>query len=173
MSIFTSVIHTDCDSRLPEPWLSLVSLDVMRAICAVAVTIMLASCAAPTPHIEEARVALSKKDTLDVYEAAIRYRMRKFPLHHGWRCEVYIQMGALPALATRFPEYHMVVRTGLVGWIGGPLPQVRWYDLELGRTARDHAFVNEMDAQNQGVFIELRRENGNWRVVDETPNVLI
>jgi hypothetical protein len=149
------------------------SLNVIRAICRVAVTIMLSGCAASRPHVEEDVVALSKKDTLNVYEATIRYRMRKFPLPRGSRCEVYIRMGALPALATRFPEYHMVVRPGWVGWVGGPVPQVRWYDLELGRTARNNVFVNEMDGQNKGVFIELRLENGNWRVVDETPAVLL
>src|SRR4051794_30256307 len=106
----------------------------MRAACAIAVTLMLASCASEAPQPEEPKVTLSEKDTLDIYETVIRYRMEKFPLHRGWECDVYIQTGALPALAGRFPKYHMVVRTGWVGSVGRPTPRVRWYDLDLGHT---------------------------------------
>jgi hypothetical protein len=164
--------HRVCPSTLR--WLISCSLDDMRASRALPlIGVLLAACATEAPLLQEPVVTLSQKEVVDIYEAALRYRMAKFPLPRGSKCDVFIQTGAIPALAKRFPEYDMVVRVGSVGSPGRPPPPVRWYDLDIRPPHHDHVFVNEMDARNEGVFLELRRKDGHWTVVDERPFVII
>jgi hypothetical protein len=71
-------------------------------------------------------------------------------------------------LAMRFPEYHVVIRSGSPGT--SP-PAGRWYFLYLGHTSTDHAFVAVEDSRG-GLILELRRSNGRWAVVGSRPDII-
>jgi hypothetical protein len=130
---------------------------------------MLSGCATRTSPPEQPAVTLSEKDTLDVLEAALRYRLTKFPLPRHRVCYVYIEHTEkpLPQFAKRFPEYHMIVRYQS----RGNSPPSPWRDLWLGGTTQDHAWVIVTDATDS-MAIELRRRDHQWVVVGETPPVI-
>jgi hypothetical protein len=133
---------------------------------------MLSGCAMRRSSSEQSAVTLSEKDTLDVLEAALRYRLTKFPLPQHGVCYVYIEHTekSLPQFAKRFPEYHMIMRYGSPG----NSPPSPWRDLWLGGTTQDHAWVIVTDATDStdSMAIELCRRDHRWIAVGEAPPVI-
>src|SRR3954469_23948681 len=112
----------------------------MRAHCALAAIILtFTGCASNEPHEPKAReVAVSDREKLDIYEAVVRYRLRRVPLARGSRLYLYINWGAPPGLAKRFPEYTPIIKSGSQG--NSP-PRDRWYSLILGVVTADTAHL--------------------------------
>jgi hypothetical protein len=137
----------------------------MRCLLAV-IAVSLAGCVTAPPN--EPSVNLSQRATLDVFEAAIRSRLAEVPLRPNSRCYLFLNEGALHKLSSRFPDYHVLIRSGSPG----PSPPAdRWYYLHLGRTSVDHAFVLVEDADN-GLILELRRFGSRWEVIDKRVAIL-
>jgi hypothetical protein len=118
-------------------------------------------------------VTLSDKDTLDILEAALRYRLSKSPLPPHVPCHVFVERtdAAVVQLSRRFPEYRMTV---LRGFPQSPPPP--WRDLWVGRTEHDRAWITVTGSaarDGPGWIVELRREAHGWRVVGEQPAIII
>jgi hypothetical protein len=137
----------------------------MRLLVA-AIALSLVGCLTTPP--EEPSVSLSRRDTLDVFEAAVRSRLTAAPLARHSSCYFFLNEGALPELAARFPEYRTVIRSGSPG--RSP-PTARWYYLHLGGTFVDHAFVVVEDSRG-GLIVELRRHGSRWTAVGTRPAIV-
>ena|ERR1700719_2820274 len=118
-------------------------------------------------------VTLSDKDTLDVLEAALRYRLSKSPLPPHVPFHVFVERtnAAVAQLAKRFPEYRMIVQRS-----SPHSPPPPWRSLWVGRTEYDHAWITVTGSavrDDPGWIVELRRDGQQWRVVGERAAIII
>jgi hypothetical protein len=134
----------------------------------VALALLLLSGANAAPSRGEdpaARIEPSRQSQLDIFEAAIRWRLAKAPLARGETLYLFLLNGDIQGLSARLAEYHVVVRHGL---LGRPPPRTPWYWLRLGPVTRDTAFVSlEGSATNGPLALDLQWRNHRWEVVGE------
>ncbi len=135
-----------------------------------AVALIVPGCTSPHPHEPQARSALhaiSDKERVDIYEAIVRYSLRRAPLARGSKLYIYINDGAPPGLAPRFPEYNVIIESGSAG--KSPTPE-RWFFIVLGVVSGDHAFAT-LSAAHDVLFIELAKTGTHWFVTNEYPAI--
>jgi hypothetical protein len=134
------------------------------------IAFIFAGCASDQPDRANVRVAhgeISNKKKDDIYEAIVRYSLRRAPLARGSKLYIYINDGAPPGLAQRFPEYDVIIKSGSAG--NSP-PHERWYFIVLGVVTDDHAFAT-LFAVKRGLFLELAKTGTHWTVTNEYPAI--
>jgi hypothetical protein len=138
----------------------------MRAALFLLVAVF-AGCATQPSLETERYVKLSEKETLDLLEAALRYRLSEAPLPRHARCYVFIQNTNVPVtrFARRFPEYHLVVTSEPPGTSPATPSRSLW----LGLTTSHFAVVLVFD-QVGGMEYRLRLQEGRWIVISERPS---
>ena len=136
-------------------------------ISSIAIACILAACSAcqsPDTSAAAAAPQISDKDKLDIYEAVVRYRLRRAPLARGRKLYIYVNFGAPPGLARRFPEYDAIIKSGSQG--NSP-PTARYYFFDLRRVTASKAFVYVEGMKSHAQIAELRRRDQQWIVVGE------
>src|SRR5437868_612987 len=96
-----------------------------------ALCLILGGCLSTSTIPQGPVVRLSDKDTLDVLEAALRYRLSKSPLPPHVPCHIFVNHteASVARLAKRFPEYRMIVQRDFPGHS----PPAPWRSLWVGR----------------------------------------
>ena len=114
-----------------------------------------------------AKREVSDREKSNVYEAVVRYSLRRAPLARHSKLYVYINSGAPPELGARFPDYSVHIESGSAG--SSP-PRERWYFIVLGTVTDDRAFVTLYTA-GSAMFLELAKAGEHWIVTDESPAI--
>jgi hypothetical protein len=136
----------------------------------VLVGLILAGCATTPDPSAAPSVTYSQRQVFNIFEAALRYRLRTSPLQRHSVCYIYLENTdvSIVPFAKRFPDYRMIVRRNSPG----KSPPSPWYYMRLGRTTQDHAWVSVQDAAG-GMLYTLHRDGSQWVVVEaELPIVI-
>lgn len=83
---------------------------------------------------------------------------------------LFVERSVDTALAQRFPEYHVIIRSG---FSDASPPHARWYYLRMGRYTPDKAYVMVDAVEWSGHIVELRKREGTWSVVDDREIIII
>jgi hypothetical protein len=111
----------------------------------------------------------SRETVLDIYTALLRERLAAKPWPRKRTLHVYMNDGAIPELANRFPGRSMRIHS----FSPGPSPpHARYYFFGSLACNQDVAELDVSGIEVDGDIFELRKTAGKWHVVRQHPFVV-